>query len=131
MPKDTKPIGLAEFIRQVKLDLLANQLGQDDPAALFAVSEVEIEVGVTATRQGEGGIKGGLDLSIIGLGGLEFNAGGSISRENAQIVRIKLAPLLTKEQLWQTLKPDEQKRISDQGVQVLFRGAQIHSADSA
>jgi len=47
-------ISLAEFIRQVRQDLLDEQFRQEGAAPLLAIQEVEIEASVVATREGAG-----------------------------------------------------------------------------
>lgn len=119
-----KPIGLSEFIYQVKKDLLDKQFTADDPVPLFAIDQVEVEVGVMATREGSGGLKGGINLSIIGLGGAEAELGGKFSKENAQTVRVTLSPLLSKEQLLARMPPEQRERVMQQAEEAIARGSE-------
>jgi hypothetical protein len=93
-PKDNpKPIGLAELIYQVKRELLSSDGREEDPVPLFAVDEIELEVAVTVSREGQAGI----NIQVL-------NVGGSASREDAQTVRVKLKPLLSREELLAVLQ---------------------------
>jgi hypothetical protein len=85
---DPKPIGLTELIYQVKRELLSSGSRQDDPVPLFAVDEIELEVAVTVSREGQAGI----NIQVL-------NVGGGASRADAQTVRVKLKPLRTREEL--------------------------------
>ena len=85
---DTKPIGLTELIYQVKRELLSSESRQDDPVPLFAVDEIELEVAVTVSREGQAGI----NIQVLSVG-------GGASRADAQTVRVKLKPLRTREEL--------------------------------
>jgi len=85
---DPKPIGLTELIYQVKRELFSSGSRQDDPVPLFAVDEIELEVAVTVSREGQAGI----NIQVL-------NLGGGASRADAQTVRVKLKPLRTREEL--------------------------------
>ena len=128
MDKVKQPILLSEFIFQVKQDLLDKQFSAEDPVPLFAIDEIEIEVGVTATREAEGNT--GLNLTIFGIG-LEAGGTGTVGKENAQTVRIKLTPLLTKEEWLSTLSPEQLQRIKAKSGEVLTRGEQVRELDAA
>jgi len=83
-----KPIGLAELIYQVKRELLSSESRKDDPIPLFAVDEIELEVAVSISREGQAGI----NIQVL-------NLSGGTSREDAQTVRVKLKPLRSREEL--------------------------------
>lgn len=117
-----KPIGLSEFIYQVKKDLLGQQFTERDPVPLLAIEEIEIEMAVGASREGSGG--GGIDLSVIGLGGANIGLEGKLSKENAQTVRVTLAPLLSKEQLLARMTPQQRERVMEQAEQAIARGGE-------
>jgi hypothetical protein len=84
----SKPIGLTELIYQVKRELLSNESHQGDPAPLFAVEEIQLEVAVSVSREGEAGI----NIQILSLG-------GGLTREDAQTVTVTLRPLRSREEL--------------------------------
>ena len=115
-PKDDpKPIGLAELIYQVKRELLNPDSRTDDPVPLFAVDEIELEVAVTVSREGQAGI----NIQVL-------NVGGSASREDAQTVRVKLKPLLSREELLTDLRkrnPGLSAAVTDES-QALLKGGQ-------
>jgi hypothetical protein len=118
----SKPIGLSEFIDQVKRDLLTKQSSTEDPVPLFAITEVEVEVSVVATREVEGGLKGGINLAILGLGTAEASGGGKVGHESAQTVRVKLSPLLTKEQLLERMEPAVREKVLAKAAGAIPRG---------
>jgi hypothetical protein len=85
---EPKPIGLTELIYQVKRELLSPENRRRDPVPLFAVDEIELEVAVTVSREGQAGI----NIQV-------FSVGGGASREDVQTVRVKLKPLRSREEL--------------------------------
>lgn len=85
---EPKSIGLTELIYQVKRELLSSESRQNDPVPLFAVDEIELEVAITVSREGQAGI----NIQV-------FSLGGGASRADAQTVRVKLKPLRTREEL--------------------------------
>lgn len=85
---NAKPIGLTELIYQVKRELLSPESRRGDPVPLFAVEEIELEVTVSVSREGEAGI----NIQVLSLG-------GGVSREEAQTVRVTLKPLRSREEL--------------------------------
>jgi hypothetical protein len=112
---DPKPIGLSELIYQVKRELLSAGSREDDPVPLFAVDEIELEVAVTVSREGQAGI----NIQVL-------NVGGSVSREDAQTVRVRLKPLLSREELLAVLQkrnPDLFAAVMDES-QALLKGAE-------
>lgn len=92
------PIGLSELIQQVKKDLLAPVLDRkSDPPVLF-VESVELELHVTAKREGNAGVK----IDVLSIGGAE--GGGSLSQEKTHTVKVQLSPLFDKAQLLEWYK---------------------------
>jgi len=83
-----KPIGLTELIYQVKRELLSPESRQGDPVPLFAVEEIQLEVAVSVSREGEAGI----NIQVLSLG-------GGVSWQDAQTVRVTLKPLRSREEL--------------------------------
>ena len=82
--KSTKPISLAELIEAVKADLSAPRPTTDTPA-LFKVTEAEVEVAVTFTRNVELG--GKLTVWVA-----EIGPKVSESTQAAQRIKLKLVP---------------------------------------
>lgn len=102
-------IGLAELINQVKREL-AQPLDLDDPTPTLAVEEIDLEIGITVSKKAEGGVR----IHVVELG-----AGGE--RVDVHTVRVKLLPLLTREQLLDELQksPDWQKVVQHQMTETL------------
>jgi uncharacterized protein YpuA (DUF1002 family) len=85
---DESSIGLAELIQQVKEELLTQAPDGETDIPIFAVDSVELELQVTVKKSGKAGIK----IYVLEMGG------GS-SRDDVQKVKVKLSPLLNREQL--------------------------------
>lgn len=85
---EEKLIGLAELIQQVKQELLTQSPDNETDIPIFAVDSVELELQVTVKKEGKAGVK----IYV-------FEMGGSGSRDDVQKVKVKLSPLLNKEQL--------------------------------
>jgi hypothetical protein len=128
-------ISLAEFIHQVKEDLLKEQFVGGGQVPLVAIQEIEVEVSVVASREAGGGAKAGLKLSVPGLGeaGGELAGEGKLGRANTQMVRVKLNPLLNTEQLLAQMSPEELKKVQEQAKKYLARSAagEARGADRA
>ena len=108
---DKSSIELAEFIQQVKEDLLSVTVGKDKDAPFLFVESVELELQVTAKRTGKAGAKGSVKINVLGTGGeVGGELGGDIGREKVQKVKVKLSPLFDKDRLmkfYQTLHRDK------------------------
>lgn len=108
---DKSSIELAEFIQQVKEDLLSVTPGKDKDAPFLFVESVELELQVTAKRTGKAGAKGSVKINVLGTGGkVGGEIGGDIGREKVQKVKVKLSPLFDKDRLmkfYQTLHRDK------------------------
>lgn len=89
----TIPIGLSELIQQVKQELLAPALDEKTAPPVLFVESVELELQVTARREGTAGVK--LDVLSVGSG----EAGGKLSHEKVHTVKVRLSPLFDKAQL--------------------------------
>ena len=87
------PIELSELIEQVKKDLLTSVVARNSDTPLFLVESVELDLTVTAKREGKGGIK----IDVVSVGGGEL--GGGMSQERTHSVKVRLSPLLDREQL--------------------------------
>ncbi len=116
-------ISLAEFIRQVRQDLLNEQYSRQGGAPLVAIQEIEVEVSVVATREAGGGATAGLKLTVPGLAeaSSELAGEGKLSKANTQTVRVKLNPLLNAEQLLAQMSPEELAEIQAQAKKYLTR----------
>jgi hypothetical protein len=104
-------IGLAEFIQQVKQDLLSVAPGKDKDAPFLFVESVELELQVTVKRTGKAGAKGNIKINVLGTGGeIGGEVGGDLGRDDVHKVKVKLSPLFDKDRLmefYQTLHSDQ------------------------
>jgi Trypsin-co-occurring domain 2 len=115
----TQSIGLAELIQQVKKDLLEPGLDRKSDPPLLFVESVELELQVTARREGNAGIK--LDVLSIGCG----EAGGSLSHEQVHTIKVQLSPLFDKAQLlewYKDLYGDEVLPAVKNSIDALLKG---------
>lgn len=95
-------IGLQDLIYQIKRELLAPNPAQraKDPDPLFFIEKVELEIAVKVQKERGGGFK----VSVLSYG--EFNASASTASERGHVVRVTLAPLLSKDSLLTDLLAD-------------------------
>ncbi|MDA0265487.1 MAG: hypothetical protein O2890_12835 [Cyanobacteria bacterium] len=122
---DDKEIGLTELIEQVKQDLLTPPTPNSEPPILF-VESVELELQVTAKREGTAGIK----IDVLSIGGGE--AGGALSQEKAHTVKVKLSPLFEKAQLvqwYKDLRGDQVLPAVNSSLDALIKGNDENLAD--
>ncbi|HWS82722.1 MAG TPA: trypco2 family protein [Ktedonobacteraceae bacterium] len=108
------PIELRELIEQVKEELLSQEMGTNNKVPLFSVDEVELELQVTVCKEG----KAGLQIHVIELG-------GNVSRDDVQVVKVTLSPLLSKEErirLYKSRYPDRWQALEDAAVQGGLKG---------
>ena len=101
-------IGLRELIYQVKKELLTQS--PDDPVPLFYVEGVDLELRVTARKEGQAGVK----IYVVDIG-------GEIGQEQAQTVRVSLRPLYTREEMRHLVEQDpvlgpQLRRVATQGA---------------
>jgi Trypsin-co-occurring domain 2 len=97
MPKSDSalaPIGLSEFVYQVKRELMQPDPDSDSPRIL-SVEDIELEIQVSATR----GLDGGLTIQVLKIG-------GSAKQQDTHTVRVKLQPLLSHDQRLAELQKD-------------------------
>lgn len=124
--KDKESIGLAEFIQQVKQDLLSVAPGKDKDAPFLFVESVELELQVTVKRTGKAGAKGSIKINVLGTGGeIAVEGGGELGREDVHKVNVKLSPLFDKERLlefYQTLHPDLVLQTVKKSVDGILKG---------
>ena len=84
--KDIKEIGLRELIAAVKQELtFAAADVRDAQSGMFLLEECELEVAVTAERDG----KGEISVKVLDFGG---SLGGGLKRSEANTVRVKFKP---------------------------------------
>jgi hypothetical protein len=123
---DNSSIGLAEFIQQVKQDLLSVAPGKDKDAPFLFVESVELELQVTVKRTGKAGAKGNIKINVLGTGGeVGVEAGGDLGRDDVHKVKVKLAPLFDKERLmefYQTLHSDKVPTTVKNSLAALLKG---------
>ncbi|PSB22888.1 hypothetical protein C7B76_02330 [filamentous cyanobacterium CCP2] len=115
----SQSIGLAELIQQVKKELLSTVPGQSSDAPILFVESVELELQVTVSREGSGGVK----IDVLAVGGGEL--GGTLKRENVHTVKVSLSPLFDKERLmefYQTLHSDKVPTTVKQSLEALLKG---------
>lgn len=124
--KDNNSIGLAEFIQQVKQDLLSVAPGKDKDAPFLFVESVELELQVTVKRTGKAGAKGNIKINVMGTGGeIGVEAGGDLGRDDVHKVTVKLSPLFDKERLmkfYQQMHPDQVPTAVKKSVDAMLKG---------
>ena len=119
-------IGLAELIQQVKQELLSTVPGKSAEAPILFVDAVELELKVTVSREGKGGVK----IDVVSIGGGEL--GGGLKREDVHTVKVTLSPLFDKERLmefYQTLHSDKVPTTVKQSLEALLKGEEGDLAD--
>ncbi|MDZ8025972.1 MAG: trypco2 family protein [Nostoc sp. DedQUE11] len=110
-------IGLAEFIQQVKKELLTTYPKDENDTPILCVDSVELELQVTVKTEGKGGVK----INVL-LGG-EFS--GGVSRDGVQKIKVQLSPLLTKEQILKAYykeNPEKWQKFLETTVDALLKG---------
>ena len=110
-------IGLAELIQQVKQELLTQSSDSETDIPILAVDSVELELQVTVKKEGEAKIK----IYVLEMGG-----GGS--RDDVQKVKVKLSPLLNREQLLAMYKkqyPERWEKLLEKNIEAPMKGPYI------
>ena len=124
MPENNNsPIDLAEFIQQVKEDLLSVAPGNDKDAPFLFVESVELELQVTVKRTGKAGVKGGVKIAV--LGEVSGEVGGDRGQDVVHKVNVKLSPLFDKERLFEFYKkvyPEKIPAMLENNLTGLFKG---------
>jgi len=119
-------IGLAEFIQQVKQDLLSVAPGKDKDAPFLFVESVELELQVTVKRTAKVGGKGGIKINVLGTGGeVAVEGGGESGRDDVHKVTVKLSPLFDKEYLteaYKSLRSEQVLPALNKSIEALFKG---------
>lgn len=95
-------ISLSTLIETIKDDLLENP----SKNSLFYIEGIEITAEVITTKSHT--VEGKLDVSILSFG-VNGNIDRHVEKEQTQLVKIKLAPLLSKEEFLKNL-PNEEKK---------------------
>jgi hypothetical protein len=111
-------IGLAEFIQQVKKELLTTYPKSEDDTPILCVDSVELELQVTVKTEGKGGIK----INVL-LGG---EIAGGVSQDGVQKVKVQLSPLITKEQILKAYykeNPEKWQKFLETTVNALTKGS--------
>lgn len=106
-------IGLQELIEQVKRELLApNPAARArDPYPLFVIDSIELEIAVKVSRSGNDSIK----LTVLDFA--EVGVDRSLGQEQGHVVKVKLLPLLSREEiLAEAQKDTTTKRMIEQTV---------------
>src|SRR5437762_11108486 len=93
-------VGLKELIEKVKHELLASNNNQNQ---LLFIDKIELEIAVKVTKEGDGNVK------VAVLNFFEVGAGGALTGERGNVVRVSLSPLLEREKILKTLADNEQK----------------------
>jgi Trypsin-co-occurring domain 2 len=115
------PIGLADLIEQVKRELLSTEVTTSSETPMFSVDEVTLELQVTVSKEGTGGLK----IYVVELG-------GSAGRDDVQTVKVTLTPLLSKDErirLLQSQDPERWKAIMSASLTGLVKGQTEQSPD--
>ncbi|MBV9170657.1 MAG: hypothetical protein JOZ81_11285 [Chloroflexi bacterium] len=88
-------IGLADFIAQVRAELMQPEAESVNAPKLLMVEEVELQIQVGVTRQANGG----LNVQVVQLG-------GSAKRDDVHTVKVRLEPVLNHDQRLAELMKD-------------------------
>jgi len=113
-------IGLAELIQQVKQELLTTYPHSENDTPILSVDSVELELQVTVKREGKGGVK----INVLQFGGGELSGGAS--RDDVQKVKVKLSPLVSKEQILKAYykeNPEKWQKFLETTVDALTKGS--------
>jgi hypothetical protein len=114
-------IGLAELINEVKRELLSLETDAQENVPLFSIDEVELELQVAVTKEGGAG----LSIQVIQLG-------GQIEQQHVQRVKVKLTPLLDKEErlrYFQVKYPEMWKALQERQLHATIKGSEDASLD--
>lgn len=116
-------IGLQDLIYHVKQELLAPNPAQraKDPVPLFFIDRLELEISVKISREQNGGIK------IAVLDFAEVGVGQSRAEERAQVIRISLSPLISKDKIIEAIEdPKTLKRLQENSERAVMKGIPIY-----
>ncbi|OUL23953.1 hypothetical protein BV378_20160 [Nostoc sp. RF31YmG] len=113
-------IGLAELIQQVKQELLTTYPRSENDTPILSVDSVELELQVTVKKDAKGGVK----INVLQFGGGELSGGAS--RDDVQKVKVKLSPLVSKEQILKAYykeNPEKWQKFLETTVDALLKGS--------
>jgi hypothetical protein len=114
-------IGLAELINEIKRELLSVDTDAQEKVPLFSIDEVELELQVTVTKEGSAG----LSVQVIQIG-------GQFEQQHVQRVKVKLTPLLEKEERlrdFQSKYPEMWKSLQEKQLHATIKGSEEGSLD--
>jgi hypothetical protein len=94
----TDDIGLSKLIEKVREELLPDP-NKPEVVPLLYVDSIELELNVTVKKEGSSGFK----IYVVDLG-------GKASIDKGQIIKVKLSPLLSKEQILEDFKANQTKK---------------------
>ena len=116
------PIGLAEFIEQVRRELLSTEPGVDGSVPLFSVDEITLELQVEVHREGNAG----LQIHVVEIS-------GGIGHQDTHNVKVTLTPLLSKEErirLYKIHYPERWAALEYASVKAGLKGSSEESLDN-
>jgi len=94
----TNDIGLSKLIEEVRQELLPDE-SKPEVVPLLYVDSIELELNVTVKKESNGKFK----IYVVDLG-------GKASIDKGQIIKVKLSPLLSKEQILEDFKANQTKK---------------------
>jgi hypothetical protein len=106
-------LGINDLIQRVKHELL--QIDTSNETDIFSIDEILLELNFAVS----GDLESGFNIGVVTLG-------SNISEERVQKVTIKMTPLVTKEQIIDTInqKPNESQSIIDTSARAFTRGSE-------
>jgi hypothetical protein len=116
MPDETPSIGLSDLIQKIRHELLSSVSDSEEDVPILSIDSVELELQVTVKKQGTSGIK----IYVV-------NIGGGITRDDVQKIKVKLSPLLNKDQLLAVYKqknPEKWKKFLATSSESLMKGSE-------
>jgi Trypsin-co-occurring domain 2 len=108
---DGSSIGLAELISQIKKELAIPPNGDSLPTHF--VESIDLDLQVIVKKEGNSGFK----LTVPFFDALGVEAGGRLSRDQMQSIKVKLSPLYDKKELlelYRKLHPGEALAIMEE-----------------
>ncbi|MCP4699477.1 MAG: hypothetical protein GY862_21915 [Gammaproteobacteria bacterium] len=115
-----KLIALSELIAQVKEDLLSEVKNNSEHGPLLFVDEIEVAAQVVANQE-EGG-EAGVKLSVLNFFAADAKVKSQTGNEHMHTVKIKLSPLVSKQEYLQSLNDEEKKQLMETAKKAIPRG---------
>lgn len=116
-------IDLNELIEKIKADLFAPYAGTEHASKvvypIFFVDGIEVELAVNITYEATGGIK----ISVPQV--VELSGGGGVENGRNHTMKIKLSPILTREELRAGLDGRTMEGIQKASQIALRRGSKL------